>query len=117
MYYRCNIDSKSVLSEGRKYGGDSRPDYDYDENYDQYNDEVEQPLSARSNEFAKQRALDIDDNETMPLPEIENIGFENTDEEAPLSGRSRETIATEASNMTIKSKRRSEYKLGCEYNM
>ncbi|XP_017961541.1 uncharacterized protein LOC108654586 isoform X2 [Drosophila navojoa] len=121
---KCNIDSKTVLSEGRKYREDSRPDYDYDENYDQYNDEDEQPLSARSNEFNKQplsarsnefnkqRALDIDDNETMPLPEIENIGFENNDEDAPLSGRSRETIATEASNMTTKSKRRSEYKLG-----
>ncbi|EDW09984.1 uncharacterized protein LOC6580191 [Drosophila mojavensis] len=109
---KCNLDSKTALSEGRNYRDDARPDYDYDQNYDQYNDEDEQPLSARSNEFAKQRALDIDDNETMPLPEIENIGFEHNDEEAPLSGRSRETIATEASNMTIKSKRRSEYKLG-----
>lgn len=101
------------MGEGRKFCVDSGPDYDDDENYCQYNDDDEQPLSARSNEYLKQRALDIDDNELMPLPEMENIGFDNTDEEAPLSGRSRETIATDASNAANKSNRRA-HKLGCE---
>ncbi|XP_030559791.1 uncharacterized protein LOC115761910 [Drosophila novamexicana] len=104
---KCNIDGKTVLSEERKSCID--PDLDYDDNYgsySQYHDD-EQPLSARS----KHSLLDIDDNETMPMPEMENVGPDNTDEEAPLSARSRETIATVASNATTKSKRR-EHKLG-----
>ncbi|XP_064552098.1 uncharacterized protein LOC135437927 [Drosophila montana] len=101
---KCNIDSKTVLSGERKLC--IAPDLDYDDNYgsySQFNDD-EQPLSARS----KHSLLDIDDNETMPMPEMENLGLDHTDEEAPLSARSRETIA---SNATTKSKRR-EYKLG-----
>lgn len=71
------------------------------EDYGQY-DEEGQPLSARS----KFSLLNIDDNdEFMALPD-------NEEEEAPLSGRSRATIA---SNATTKSKRR-EHKLGCEYD-
>lgn len=73
----------------------------YKDDEGQY-DEEGQPLSARS----KFSLLNIDDNdEIMPLQD-------NEDEEAPLSARSRNTIA---SNATTKSKRR-EHKLGCKYD-
>ncbi|EDW00948.1 uncharacterized protein LOC6560429 [Drosophila grimshawi] len=108
---KCNIDGKSVLSQGHKLCNDPRQHYDNNYgSYSQYNDDDEQPLSAYSNEQLKRSAYNMDDNEMMPLPEMENLATDNMvdDEEAPLSARSRDTIAT---NATSKSKRR-DYKLG-----
>ncbi|KAM8712116.1 hypothetical protein ACLKA7_012612 [Drosophila subpalustris] len=104
---KCNFDSKSMLSDGRNLCLDTGDDYnDNYGNYNQYDDE-DQPLSARS----KQSLLDIDDNEAMPMPNLNNMPIDNTEEEAPLSARSRGTIHSMASNVTTKSKRR-EHKLG-----
>ncbi|KAH8418342.1 hypothetical protein KR222_000892 [Zaprionus bogoriensis] len=98
---KCNVDTKST----RDFDGG-----DYDDNYRGYGqyEEEDQALSPRSN----QGLIDIDDNEIMPLPDDNAAAADDDeDEEAPLSARSRATIASTASNATTKSKRR-EHKLG-----
>ncbi|XP_034477836.1 uncharacterized protein LOC117784256 [Drosophila innubila] len=102
---KCNFDGKSILSGGRNfYTGD-----DYDENYGNYNqyDDNDQPLSDRS----KHSRLNMDDNEAMPMPHVNSLPIDNSDDEAPLSARSRATVGSMASNVTTKSKR-GEHKLG-----
>lgn len=99
-----------MLSDGRNLCIDTADDYD--DNYGNYNqyDDDDQPLSDRS----KHSRINIDDNEAMPMPHLNNLPMDNTDDEGPLSARSRGTIGSMASNATSKSKR-IEHKLGCEY--
>ncbi|ALC40853.1 CG11125 [Drosophila busckii] len=113
---KCSLDSKSIAGENRFDGGG-----DYDDNYgsySQYQDDNEQPLSARSRGSIGHKQASIhnsymDEHVTMPMPAADGYGDED---EAPLSARSRATIASVASNATTKSKRRP-HKLGSRDNL
>jgi len=90
----------------------------YDDNYNpmRYENEkdLEQlPLSARSNS-SKQSRFHMSEMEAMPIGESEPMNYGASDDEAPLSARSRFTTASNVTTITSKSKRR-EHKLGCEY--
>ncbi|XP_017002338.3 uncharacterized protein [Drosophila takahashii] len=103
---RCNFDSRSIMEDTRTK---------YEDNYNpmRYEDEkdLEQlPLSARSN-GSKQSRFHMSEMEAMPMAETEPINYGGSDDEAPLSARSRFTTASNVTTITSKSKRR-EHKLG-----
>ncbi|XP_017049955.1 uncharacterized protein LOC108094034 [Drosophila ficusphila] len=103
---KCSFDGRSVIEEPRtKYEDTDRPfRYENEEELEQL------PLSARSNS-SKQSRFHMSEMEAMPMTETEPINYGASDDEAPLSARSRFTTASNVTNITSKSKRR-EHKLG-----
>ncbi|XP_044317918.1 uncharacterized protein LOC108041263 [Drosophila rhopaloa] len=97
---KCNFDGRSVIEEPRKkYEDNYRPmQYENEEELEQL------PLSARSN-TSKQSRFHMSEMEAEP------INYGASDDEAPLSARSRFTTASNVTTITSKSKRR-EHKLG-----
>ncbi|EDV59689.1 uncharacterized protein LOC6542980 [Drosophila erecta] len=103
---KCNFDARSIMEE---------PGTNYRENYKpmryENEEELEQlPLSARSNS-SKQSRFHMSEAEAMPMTEVEPTNYGASDDEAPLSARSRFTTASNVTTITSKSKRR-EHKLG-----
>lgn len=103
---KCNFDARSILEEsGAKYGENYKPmQYENEEDLEQL------PLSARSNS-SKQSRFNMSEMEAMPMTEAEPANYGASDDEAPLSARSRFTTASNVTTISSKSKRR-EHKLG-----
>ncbi|XP_033154615.1 uncharacterized protein LOC117137333 [Drosophila mauritiana] len=103
---KCNFDARSILEEsGTKYGENYKPmRYENEEDLEQL------PLSARSNS-SKQSRFNMSEMEAMPMTEAEPANYGVSDDEAPLSARSRFTTASNVTTISSKSKRR-EHKLG-----
>ncbi|KAH8271506.1 hypothetical protein KR018_002199 [Drosophila ironensis] len=101
---RCHFDARSVIGNPRQHYED-----DYGQGaYAQNEEDLEQlPLSGRSNNSNHGRFQMSEALETMPL----NEEALEPEEEAPLSARSRYTMASNVTNITTKSKRK-EHKLG-----
>ncbi|KAH8285129.1 hypothetical protein KR054_005363 [Drosophila jambulina] len=103
---KCNLDGRSILEETRSKIEDNYRQLHYEDE-----EELEQlPLSDRSNS-SKQSRFHMSEAEAMPIPENEPKNFGGSDEEGPLSARSRFTTASNVTTITNKSKRR-EHKLG-----
>lgn len=81
--------------------------------YENEEDLEQLPLSARSNS-SKQSRFNMSEMEAMPMTEAEPANYGASDDEAPLSARSRFTTASNVTTISSKSKRR-EHKLGCEF--
>lgn len=113
--FRCNFDGRSVYEDSRqKYGEDNRR-FGYDGYDNEQEMELEQlPLSGRSNGSSDNRFQMAEALETMPMPQVDPKEEGGSDEEAPLSARSRVTMASNVTTTTTKSKRR-EHKMGCKY--
>ncbi|EDW46758.1 uncharacterized protein LOC6607997 [Drosophila sechellia] len=103
---KCNFDARSILEEsGTKYGENYKPmRYENEEDLEQL------PLSARSNS-SKQSRFNMSEVEAMPMTEAAPANYGASDDEAPLSARSRFTTASNVTTISSKSKRR-EHKLG-----
>ncbi|EDX06012.1 uncharacterized protein LOC6733370 [Drosophila simulans] len=103
---KCNFDARSILEESAtKYGENYKPmRYENEEDLEQL------PLSARSNSSKKSR-FNMSEMEAMPMTEAEPANYGASDDEAPLSARSRFTTASNVTTISSKSKRR-EHKLG-----
>ncbi|EDV36440.1 uncharacterized protein Dana_GF12958 [Drosophila ananassae] len=107
---RCNFDGRSVYEDSRqKYGEDNRR-FAYD-GYDNEQELEQLPLSGRSNGSSDNRFQMAEGLETMPMPQVDPREEGGSDEEAPLSARSRVTMASNVTTTTTKSKRR-EHKMG-----
>nr|XP_016940457.1 uncharacterized protein LOC108017818 [Drosophila suzukii] len=103
---KCNFDSQSVMEDPRtKYDDNYNP-----MRYENEKDLEQLPLSARSNS-SKQSRFHMSEMEAMPIGETEPMNYGASDDEAPLSARSRFTTASNVTTITSKSKRR-EHKLG-----
>ncbi|KAH8237410.1 hypothetical protein KR038_011267 [Drosophila bunnanda] len=101
---KCNFDGRTIIE-------DSRIDDNYKQLHYEDEEELQQlPLSARSNS-SKHSRFHMSEAEAMPIPENEPKNFGGSDEEGPLSARSRFTTASNVTTITNKSKRR-EHKLG-----
>ncbi|XP_017079293.1 uncharacterized protein LOC108113256 [Drosophila eugracilis] len=110
---KCNVDSRSIMEDpGLKYEINYRP-----ERYDNEEDLEQLPLSARSN-TSKHSRFQVPELEAIPMTEAEplNYGACASDDEAPLSARSRFTTASNVTTITSKSKRR-DHELGSRDNV
>ncbi|XP_043649363.1 uncharacterized protein LOC122617529 [Drosophila teissieri] len=103
---KCNFDVRSIMEEsGTKYGENYKPmQYENEEDLEQL------PLSARSSS-SKHSRFHMTEMEAMPMTVAEPTNYGASDDEAPLSARSRFTTASNVTTITSKSKRR-EHKLG-----
>ncbi|XP_034120194.1 uncharacterized protein LOC117578677 [Drosophila guanche] len=102
---KCSIDGSMMGEPSNKYDNGYRRSNRYD------NNEEEDLLSPRTN-GKQQNRFNVNEFNTMLLAPDDGVKTEVTsDEEAPLSARSRYTVATVESNASITSKRR-EHKLG-----
>ncbi|KAH8373114.1 hypothetical protein KR009_012123 [Drosophila setifemur] len=105
---RCNFDGRTVFKDPRSKYEDNYSQMRYEDN----GEELEQlPLSARSATSKRSRFQMCDALENMQMREVDPRINSASDEEAPLSVRSRFTTASSVSTNTTKSKRR-EHKLG-----
>ncbi|KAH8304232.1 hypothetical protein KR059_004493 [Drosophila kikkawai] len=101
---KCNFDGRSVMEDTRSKIEDNYRQLQYEDE-----EELEQlPLSARSSS-SKHSRFHMSEAEAMPEAEPKN--FLGSDDEGPLSARSRFTTASNVTTITNKSKRR-EHKLG-----
>ncbi|KAH8253978.1 hypothetical protein KR032_007892 [Drosophila birchii] len=102
---KCNFDGRSIMEDTRSKIEDNYRPMGYGDE-----EELEQlPLSARSNS-SKHSRFHMSEAEGMALPDTEPKNY-GSDEEGPLSARSRFTTASNVTTITNKSKRR-EHKLG-----
>ncbi|KAH8389909.1 hypothetical protein KR200_003808 [Drosophila serrata] len=103
---KCNFDGRSIIEDTRSKIEDNYKQLHYEDE-----EELQQlPLSARSNS-SKNSRFHMSEVEALPMLENEPKNFGGSDEEGPLSARSRFTTASNVTTITNKSKRR-EHKLG-----
>ncbi|KAH8331404.1 hypothetical protein KR074_002683 [Drosophila pseudoananassae] len=109
---RCNFDGRSVFEESSQKYGEDDGNFGYEGyGYDNEQQMEQLPLSGRSNGSKDNRFQMSEALETMPMPQVDPREEGGSDDEAPLSARSRVTMASNVTTTTTKSKRR-EHKLG-----